>query len=53
MFEQSMNEFKQKEEEMNNMFNDLENEFFNEKEIQQKNLWDEFDNQINDIETLS
>jgi|GEM_PF-6375701 hypothetical protein len=53
MFEQSMNEFKQKEEEMNNMFNDLENEFFNEKEIQQKNLWDEFDNQLNDIETLS
>ena len=53
MFEQSMNEFKQKEEEMNNMFNDLENEFFNEKEIQQKNLWDEFDNQLNDIGTLS
>ena len=53
MFEQSMNEFKQKEEEMNNMFNDLENEFLNEKEIQQKNLWDEFDNQLNDIETLS
>lgn len=53
MFEQSMNEFKQKEEEMNNMFNDLENEFFNEKEIQQKNLWDEFDNQLNDNETLS
>jgi hypothetical protein len=53
MFEQSMNEFKQKEEEMNNMFNDLENEFFNEKEIQQKNLWDEFDNQLNNIETLS
>jgi hypothetical protein len=38
MFEQSMNEFKQKEEEMNNMFNDLENEFFNEKEIQHNNL---------------
>jgi hypothetical protein len=53
MFEQSMNEFKQKEEEMNNMFNDLENEFFNEKQIQQKNLWDEFDNQLNNIETLS
>jgi hypothetical protein len=53
MFEQSMNEFKQKEEEMNNMFNDLENEFFNEKEIQHNNLWDDFDNQLNDIETLS
>jgi hypothetical protein len=36
MFERSMNEFKHREQEMNNMFNELENEFPDMNEFEPK-----------------
>lgn len=46
-----MNEFKQREEEMNNTFNELENEFFNEQEKLHNSEWEDFETELNNSES--